>query len=109
MGNKGSRLPEAKVTHKVTFDINIGNEPIGSITIGLFGKIVPKTVKNFYELSENKYKGSIFHRVIKDFMIQGMHICSNYLQGPISYLCISLMVNLNQGINRVSLISRIFP
>lgn len=109
MGNKGSRLPEAKVTHKVTFDINIGNEPIGSITIGLFGKIVPKTVKNFYELSENKYKGSIFHRVIKDFMIQGMHISSNSLKGPISYLCISLMVNLNQGINRVSLISRIFP
>ena len=87
MGNKGSRLPEAKVTHKVTFDINIGNEPIGSITIGLFGKIVPKTVKNFYELSENKYKGSIFHRVIKDFMIQGMHISSNSLKGPISYLC----------------------
>ena len=66
----------------MTFDITIGNEPIGSITIGLFGKIVPKTVKNFYELSENKYKGSIFHRVIKDFMIQGMH---NYSKGPISY------------------------
>ena len=86
MGNKGSRLPEAKVTHKVTFDINIGNEPIGSITIGLFGKIVPKTVKNFYELSENKYKGSIFHRVIKDFMIQGMMHSSYYLKGPISYV-----------------------
>ena len=87
MGNKGSRLPEAKVTHKVTFDINIGNEPIGSITIGLFGKIVPKTVKNFYELSENKYKGSIFHRVIKDFMIQGTYYAySNYLKGPISYV-----------------------
>ena len=64
-----------KVTHEVTFDLNIGNDAIGSVTIGLFGKTVPKTVKNFYELAQKPvgegYKGSKFHRVIKDFMIQG--------------------------------------
>ena len=64
-----------KVTHTVTFDLNIGNDAIGSVTIGLFGKTVPKTVKNFYELAQKPvgegYKGSKFHRVIKDFMIQG--------------------------------------
>uniref|UniRef100_A0A4D5R9F8 Peptidyl-prolyl cis-trans isomerase n=1 Tax=Scolopendra viridis TaxID=118503 RepID=A0A4D5R9F8_SCOVI len=72
-----------KVTDKVWFDIKIGNEDAGRITIGLFGKTVPKTVKNFVELSKRHltepssdgtlvgYKGSIFHRVIKDFMIQG--------------------------------------
>lgn len=41
----------------------------------MFGKTVPKTAQNFKELAEKPagegYKGSKFHRVIKDFMIQG--------------------------------------
>ncbi|GIX80026.1 peptidyl-prolyl cis-trans isomerase [Caerostris extrusa] len=40
-----------KVTDIVYFDITIGGEPAGRIEIGLFGKTVPKTVKNFVELS----------------------------------------------------------
>lgn len=44
----------------------------GDITLQLFDKIAPKTVKNFVELAQDGYyDGVIFHRVIPNFMIQG--------------------------------------
>ncbi len=44
----------------------------GDMTIKLFDELAPKTVKNFVELSkQGYYDGIIFHRIIKDFMIQG--------------------------------------
>ena len=64
---------------KPYFDINIGNTYAGKIIIQLFDEEVPKTCKNFRFLCSNgifdknkpSYQDSIFHRVIKDFMLQG--------------------------------------
>src|SRR5581483_6108952 len=44
----------------------------GPITVSLFDDDAPKTVANFRKLAgEGFYDGLIFHRVIKDFMVQG--------------------------------------
>jgi peptidyl-prolyl cis-trans isomerase B (cyclophilin B) len=44
----------------------------GDITVELFEEDAPKTVENFTKLAgDNFYEGVAFHRVIKDFMIQG--------------------------------------
>ncbi|KAI9817024.1 MAG: peptidyl-prolyl cis-trans isomerase cpr6 [Thelocarpon impressellum] len=73
---------EAKGRSRVFFDIQISKHKAGRITFELYNDIVPKTAENFRALSTGEkgvgkagkplhYKGSIFHRVIKDFMIQG--------------------------------------
>ncbi len=44
----------------------------GPITFELFDEDAPKTVENFKKLSNDGfYDGLVFHRVIRDFMVQG--------------------------------------
>jgi cyclophilin family peptidyl-prolyl cis-trans isomerase len=45
---------------------------LGKVTLELFADKAPVTVKNFLQYVDDKhYDGTIFHRVIPDFMIQG--------------------------------------
>ncbi|GAA4701852.1 peptidylprolyl isomerase [Brevibacillus fulvus] len=56
---------------------------MGDITVELFAKDAPKTVNNFVFLAKDKfYDNLLFHRVIKDFMIQTGDPLGNGTGGP---------------------------
>lgn len=72
-----SRQPApTDVTEKAFFDITIGGKPAGRLVFGLYGNVVPRTVRNFRELCAkgvvgDSYKGCPFHRIMPGFMCQG--------------------------------------
>ncbi|MBQ9805479.1 MAG: peptidylprolyl isomerase [Clostridia bacterium] len=60
------------VQMSVTYTDADGARQTGNIVIRLFDEVAPTTVKNFQDLvKKGFYNGSSFHRVVKDFMIQG--------------------------------------
>ena len=66
-----AREPEFKLEDGVDYSAVISTN-LGDIEIDLFEDEAPKTVNNFVFLAEKGfYDNTIFHRVIKDFVIQG--------------------------------------
>ncbi|XP_039266378.2 uncharacterized protein LOC120341883 [Styela clava] len=71
-----------KVLPRVFFDIEIEGNPVGRVVFQLFSDVCPKTTENFRCLCTGErglgdttskplhYKGVVFHRVVRDFMIQ---------------------------------------
>jgi len=69
-GNKEDAIPSFKAEKRAAIATMKTN--FGDIKIELFETDAPETVRNFIKLSESGfYNGVKFHRVIKDFMIQG--------------------------------------
>ncbi len=55
----------------------------GDITVELYPEQAPKTVANFLAyVKSGQYSGTIFHRVIKGFMIQGGGYTASYAEKP---------------------------
>ncbi|KAL4085525.1 hypothetical protein PRIC1_015119 [Phytophthora ramorum] len=74
--NEKPTLEEAQVatessTAKILGETAVMHTTMGDITLKLFGKECPKTVENFCTHARNGYYDNlIFHRVIKNFMVQ---------------------------------------
>ena len=65
-------LPRALPAQKAANPVVVMETNVGTITIELFKDQAPKTVENFLAYANaGFYGGTIFHRVIKDLMIQG--------------------------------------
>ena len=54
---------------------------MGTITLELYANKAPKTVENFLQyVKDGHFKGTIFHRVINGFMIQGGGFTTDFVQ-----------------------------
>ncbi len=65
-------LPVFAETTEISDKVVVLHTQSGDMVIELFPNDAPKTVANFLNLTEHQvYNRTVFHRVIKDFMIQG--------------------------------------
>ena len=89
---KNKAQAETVATSTVVFDISIGDEPAGRLTMDLYGSVAPKTAENFRALCTGEkgvgtlgkplhFEGCSFHRIIPGFMCQGGDFTSGNGQG----------------------------
>lgn len=77
----GAKVPEAKSDTK---PVVVMETSMGSVEIELDGEKAPISTKNFLRyVDEGFFAGTIFHRVIKDFMIQGGGFTPDMSQKPV--------------------------
>lgn len=107
---------EMKTTPVAGDTIALVTTNMGSIKVLLYTKETPESTKNFIELSKaGKYNGVIFHRVIKDFMIQtgdfeyGNGTGGYSYKGPGTTLDDELVVGLNHIYGAVSMAKTAMP
>ncbi|MEA2056351.1 MAG: peptidylprolyl isomerase [Patescibacteria group bacterium] len=80
MNNIGK--PQMEINPKIQYFADIKTN-LGTIKVKLYADETPITVNNFvYLVKQNFYQNTIFHRVIKDFMIQGGDPLGNGTGGP---------------------------
>jgi len=76
------QAPTMQIDTKKSYSVKMETS-MGDITLKLFADKAPKTVNNFVYLAEKGfYDGTIFHRVIPDFMVQGGDPEGNGTGGP---------------------------
>lgn len=79
---KYSAAPKLSINPNKTYTAEVQTSQ-GNLTINLFAKDTPNTVNNFVFLAKEKfYDGVVFHRIIKDFMIQTGDPAGNGTGGP---------------------------
>ncbi|HEX3797997.1 MAG TPA: peptidylprolyl isomerase [Verrucomicrobiae bacterium] len=78
-----AKKEDAKASAK---EVAIFKTSAGEMVIELWPDVAPKTVENFIKLAKKGYyDGTAFHRIIKDFMIQGGDPNTKNLDAPESY------------------------
>lgn len=66
-----AKAPAMEIDEKAQYSAVLKTS-MGSMTVKLYAQDTPMTVNNFVVLAEKGfYNGTIFHRIIEDFMIQG--------------------------------------
>jgi cyclophilin family peptidyl-prolyl cis-trans isomerase len=69
-GKNWPKAPQMSIDQNKTYTATITTSK-GAMNVNLFAKEVPNTVNNFVFLASQKfYDGVVFHRIIKDFMVQ---------------------------------------